>query len=205
MANQEYGEALELARRYGLDCDLVYQRQWHQSLPVTVAAIEDYLVCYMCISMCTGLSGMLHVYKYVYCINLYVLPICHVANSTLYVDMHTHTTPLMLLTGCMSSHQGSNSEFSHLHDKVHAVYLLYFLGSTLCMHGCVTLCIHFDYLLIHVLSLQAHVSKLSWVLQECVHCVARDFLTMRDLLHYGRHISSFRSVTRHCSMFCEHA
>ena len=63
----------------------------------------------------------------------------------------------------------------------------------------------FDYLLIHVLSLQAHVSKLSWVLQECVHCVARDFLTMRDLLHYGRHISSFRSVTRHCSMFCEHA
>ena len=24
MANQEYGEALELARRYELDCDLVY-------------------------------------------------------------------------------------------------------------------------------------------------------------------------------------
>lgn len=45
MANFEYGEALELARRYGLDCDLVYQRQWQQSLPVTVAAIEDYLVC----------------------------------------------------------------------------------------------------------------------------------------------------------------
>ena len=46
MANREYGEALELARRYELDCDLVYQRQWQQSLPVTVAAIEDYLVQY---------------------------------------------------------------------------------------------------------------------------------------------------------------
>ncbi|KAF4531011.1 hypothetical protein B566_EDAN009755 [Ephemera danica] len=40
--NEEYGEALQLARTYGLDCDLVYQRQWrnHQ---VSVTTIEDYL------------------------------------------------------------------------------------------------------------------------------------------------------------------
>ncbi|XP_046551537.1 LOW QUALITY PROTEIN: neuroblastoma-amplified sequence-like [Haliotis rubra] len=39
---EEYGEALALARTYGLDCDLVYQRQWRKS-PVSVASIQDYL------------------------------------------------------------------------------------------------------------------------------------------------------------------
>ena len=41
--NEEYGEALLLARTYGLDCDLVYQRQWRKA-PVSIAAIQDYLV-----------------------------------------------------------------------------------------------------------------------------------------------------------------
>jgi len=41
--NEEYGEALQLARAYGLDCDLVYQRQW-RSQKVSVATIHDYLV-----------------------------------------------------------------------------------------------------------------------------------------------------------------
>ncbi|CAI9734159.1 neuroblastoma-amplified sequence-like [Octopus vulgaris] len=40
--NEEYGEALALAKAYGLDCDLVYQRQWQKS-PVSIASIEDYL------------------------------------------------------------------------------------------------------------------------------------------------------------------
>lgn len=40
--NEEYGEALALAIAYDLDCDLVYQRQWHNS-PVSVASINDYL------------------------------------------------------------------------------------------------------------------------------------------------------------------
>ncbi|XP_063884338.1 NBAS subunit of NRZ tethering complex-like isoform X2 [Scylla paramamosain] len=40
--NEEYGEALALARSYGLDCDRVYQQQWRRS-PVTVASIQDYL------------------------------------------------------------------------------------------------------------------------------------------------------------------
>ncbi|CAB3379605.1 Hypothetical predicted protein [Cloeon dipterum] len=40
--NEEYGEALQLARAYGLDCDLVYQRQW-RSKKVSVATIHDYL------------------------------------------------------------------------------------------------------------------------------------------------------------------
>ncbi|CAE1234400.1 NBAS [Acanthosepion pharaonis] len=40
--NEEYGEALALAMAYNLDCDLVYQRQWHKS-PVSVASINDYL------------------------------------------------------------------------------------------------------------------------------------------------------------------
>ncbi|XP_077515994.1 NBAS subunit of NRZ tethering complex-like isoform X2 [Amblyomma americanum] len=39
---EEYGEALGLARTYGLDSDLVYQRQWRKS-PASVAAIQDYL------------------------------------------------------------------------------------------------------------------------------------------------------------------
>lgn len=40
--NEEYGEALQLARTYGLDCDLVYQRQWRNH-EVSVTTIEDYL------------------------------------------------------------------------------------------------------------------------------------------------------------------
>lgn len=39
---EEYGEALDLARTYGLDSDLVYQRQWRKS-SASVAAIQDYL------------------------------------------------------------------------------------------------------------------------------------------------------------------
>ena len=78
--NQEYGEALELARQYNLDCDLVYQCQWQLSVP-SVAAIEDYL---------------------------------------------------------------------------------------------------------------SKVSKRSWVLKECLHCVAPDFLTMKELLSYGLHRTSFK-------------
>lgn len=40
---EEYGEALDLARAYKLDSDLVYQRQWSKS-PVSVNTIRDYLV-----------------------------------------------------------------------------------------------------------------------------------------------------------------
>ncbi|KAG7161624.1 Neuroblastoma-amplified sequence-like 1 [Homarus americanus] len=40
--NEEYGEALALARSYNLDCDRVYQQQWRRS-SVTVASIQDYL------------------------------------------------------------------------------------------------------------------------------------------------------------------
>ena len=36
--------ALDLARKYSLDCDLVYQRQWRNT-PVSVTSIQDYLVC----------------------------------------------------------------------------------------------------------------------------------------------------------------
>lgn len=43
MLNEEYGEALLLAQQYGLNCDLVYLRQW-RSYPVSVATIQDYLV-----------------------------------------------------------------------------------------------------------------------------------------------------------------
>ncbi|XP_066561749.1 NBAS subunit of NRZ tethering complex [Amia ocellicauda] len=40
--NEEYGEALSLAKAYGLDSDLVYQRQWRKST-VSIASIQDYL------------------------------------------------------------------------------------------------------------------------------------------------------------------
>ncbi|NXG33710.1 NBAS protein, partial [Dromaius novaehollandiae] len=40
--NEEYGEALSLAQTYGLDSDLVYQRQWRKSA-VNIASIQDYL------------------------------------------------------------------------------------------------------------------------------------------------------------------
>jgi len=40
---EEYGVALDLARKYNLDCDLVYQRQWRNT-PVSVTSIQDYLV-----------------------------------------------------------------------------------------------------------------------------------------------------------------
>lgn len=41
--NEEYGEALALAKAYNLDCDLVYQQQWRNN-KVSVATIHDYLV-----------------------------------------------------------------------------------------------------------------------------------------------------------------
>ncbi|MGH0150881.1 UNVERIFIED_CONTAM: hypothetical protein FKN15_036299, partial [Acipenser sinensis] len=41
--NEEYGEALSLAQAYGLDSDLVYQRQWRKST-VSIASIQDYLM-----------------------------------------------------------------------------------------------------------------------------------------------------------------
>ncbi|XP_074051180.1 NBAS subunit of NRZ tethering complex isoform X1 [Macrotis lagotis] len=40
--NEEYHEALSLAQTYGLDTDLVYQRQWRKST-VNIASIQDYL------------------------------------------------------------------------------------------------------------------------------------------------------------------
>ncbi|GLH06021.1 Neuroblastoma-amplified sequence [Gryllus bimaculatus] len=40
--NEEYGDALDLARTYNLDCDLVYQRQWRNS-KVSIHTIRDYL------------------------------------------------------------------------------------------------------------------------------------------------------------------
>ncbi|XP_043920727.1 neuroblastoma-amplified sequence [Protopterus annectens] len=40
--HEEYGEALSLAQAYGLDTDLVYQRQWRKSV-VNIASIQDYL------------------------------------------------------------------------------------------------------------------------------------------------------------------
>ncbi|NXA37259.1 NBAS protein, partial [Eudromia elegans] len=40
--NEEYEEALSLAQTYGLDSDLVYQRQWRKSA-VNIASIQDYL------------------------------------------------------------------------------------------------------------------------------------------------------------------
>jgi hypothetical protein len=41
--NEEYEEALALAKAYSLDCDLVYQQQWRNN-KVSVATIHDYLV-----------------------------------------------------------------------------------------------------------------------------------------------------------------
>lgn len=83
MKNEEYGEALALAKRYNLDCDLVYQHQWQKCPVVTKAAISDYL---------------------------------------------------------------------------------------------------------------SRVSKKTWVLQECLHCVAEDFLTMKELILFGLHCTEFKLV-----------
>lgn len=41
--SEEYEEALSLAQTYGLDTDLVYQRQWRKSA-VNIASIQNYLV-----------------------------------------------------------------------------------------------------------------------------------------------------------------
>ncbi|XP_035662778.1 neuroblastoma-amplified sequence-like [Branchiostoma floridae] len=42
LENEEYGEALSLAKAYGLDSNLVYQKQWHKH-PVSISSIQDYL------------------------------------------------------------------------------------------------------------------------------------------------------------------
>ena len=61
---EEYGEALELAQRFELDTDLVYQRQWTKS-PTTVISIKDYLVsisnaafCRKVISLCPAVGNL---------------------------------------------------------------------------------------------------------------------------------------------------
>ena len=41
--SEEYGEALQLARSYHLDTDLVYQKQWHNK-SISKHTITDYLV-----------------------------------------------------------------------------------------------------------------------------------------------------------------
>jgi hypothetical protein len=41
--SEEYGEALQLAKSYKLDTDLVYQKQW-RSKPISKSTIIDYLV-----------------------------------------------------------------------------------------------------------------------------------------------------------------
>ena len=43
LRSKEYEEALNLAREYDLDTDMVYQRQW-QSYQVSSSTIQDYLV-----------------------------------------------------------------------------------------------------------------------------------------------------------------
>jgi hypothetical protein len=43
LQSEEYGEALQLAKAYNLDADLVYQKQW-RSKPITKSTIIDYLV-----------------------------------------------------------------------------------------------------------------------------------------------------------------
>jgi hypothetical protein len=43
LESEEYGEALQLAKTYNLDSDLVYKKQW-QSKPITKSTILDYLV-----------------------------------------------------------------------------------------------------------------------------------------------------------------
>lgn len=45
----EYGEALLLAKAYGLDTDLVYQKQWRSS-QITKSSILDYLVRHLLIT-----------------------------------------------------------------------------------------------------------------------------------------------------------
>ncbi|KAJ8029007.1 Neuroblastoma-amplified sequence [Holothuria leucospilota] len=51
--NEEYGEALAVAKRFALDTDLVYQTQWKKH-PVSLATIQDYL------SKITKRSWVLH-------------------------------------------------------------------------------------------------------------------------------------------------
>ncbi|PIK59421.1 putative neuroblastoma-amplified sequence [Apostichopus japonicus] len=51
--NEEYGEALAVAKRFALDTDLVYQTQW-KKYPVSLATIQDYL------SKITKRSWVLH-------------------------------------------------------------------------------------------------------------------------------------------------
>ncbi len=76
MQNEEYGEALVLAQQYGLDCDLVYLRQW-RSYPVTIATIEDYLV-----SIHSGVK--------VYIDSTTVFVLCHKEHHTITVTLLTH-------------------------------------------------------------------------------------------------------------------
>ena len=49
--SEEYEEALSLAQTYGLDTDLVFQRQWRKSA-VNSASIQNYLVCLSTLVTC---------------------------------------------------------------------------------------------------------------------------------------------------------
>ena len=49
-----------LAKAYGLDCDLVYQRQWRKT-PVSVSSIQDYLVSIYLIILFTTIDQQMMV------------------------------------------------------------------------------------------------------------------------------------------------
>lgn len=76
--SEEYEEALSLAHTYGLDTDLVYQRQWRKSA-VNIASIQNYLVC---VNICGNLMKLIFMDSFVcrvfhtanFCICKEVLP-----------------------------------------------------------------------------------------------------------------------------------
>ena len=125
LSKEEYGEALVLAKQYGLDCDLVYQRQWYNN-PVTIATIQDYLVSsYILFFPCKYILPLrnyahtthTHTHTYTHKCDKYMSHTythIHVHTHThTYTHVHTHTHTYM------STHTNAIQIHMHIHTHTH--------------------------------------------------------------------------------------
>lgn len=105
---EEYGEALSLARAYGLDCDVVYQRQWERT-PTSAASIRNYLVRVQVGYCSIHKGGTASVVKgFVPRVNACILDIMFFTDCVCIIIYHIVTVPLCVIQ-YFSSHFGPYS------------------------------------------------------------------------------------------------
>ncbi|XP_076101260.1 NBAS subunit of NRZ tethering complex-like [Mytilus galloprovincialis] len=171
--HEEYGEALELAKAYGLDTDRVYQRQWKKS-DVSIASIQDYL------SKIKKRSWVFHE-----CIER--IPYNIDAMREL-LEFGLKGTDLQALLAIEKGEDGGSSYMLH-EDIDHEEY-----GEALELAKAYGLDTDRVYQRqwkksdVSIASIQDYLSKIkkrSWVFHECIERIPYNIDAMRELLEFG--------------------